>query len=312
MKIVVLDGGTLNPGDLSWNGLTSLGVCEIHDRSTPEEVVARATGADALFVNKVAITREVLDRLPGLRYIGVLATGYNVVDVEAARERGVTVANVPEYGTDSVAQMVFAHILNLTQRVAEHAESVRRGDWSRSSDFCYWRFPLVELSGRVLGIVGCGRIGQRVAAIGRAFGMTVVGHSRRPAPDMTMLPLDNLFARSDVVSLHCPLTEETRGLVDARRLSLMKPTAFLVNTGRGALIDEAALAEALRAGRLAGAGLDVATREPPAPDHPLPAAPNCYLTPHIAWATLDARRRLLETAVDNLRAFLAGHPVNRV
>ena len=315
MRIVVLDGRTLNPGDLSWTGLEALGACTIHERTPSELIVGRAREADAVFTNKVVLGRAEFAQLPRLRYVGVLATGYNVVDVAAARERGIVVTNIPAYSTMSVTQVVFAHLLNLTHHVAEHGDSVRRGDWSRSPDFSYSLSPLVELDGLTLGLVGFGRIGQAVGRVAQAMGLRVLVHTRsRDRLDSTMayVELDELFRRSDVVSLHCPLTEVTRGLVDARRLALMKPTAFLINTSRGPLVDEAALAAALNAGRLAGAGLDVLSTEPPRPDNPLLTARNCHITPHLAWATKAARERLLATAIDNLSAFLAGQPRNIV
>lgn len=316
MRIVVLDGYTLNPGDLDWVPLEALGPCDIHPRTPPNQVVARAQGAEIVLTNKTILNRETLAQLPALRYIGVLATGYNVVDVAAAKERGIPVTNVPTYGTASVAQMVFAHLLNLTQHVADHAQSVRRGDWTRSEDFCYWRHPLVELAGLTIGIVGFGRIGRETAKIARAFGMKVIFHDvfpmTVPPEEGTAVDLDTLFRESDVVSLHCPLTDQNRGLVNAARLNLMKPTAFLINTSRGPLVDEPALAEALNTGRIAGAGLDVLCVEPPPADNPLLTAKHCFITPHIAWATRAARQRLLETAVANVRAFLDGRLQNVV
>jgi glycerate dehydrogenase len=316
MRIVVLDGHTLNPGDLSWKGLEALGECAIHDRTPPAEVVGRATGAGVVLTNKVAITRETIERLPDLKYIGVLATGYNIVDVEAAARRNIPVTNVPTYGTVSVAQMVMAHLLNLAQHVEHHAVTVRDGRWTASDDFCYWDFPLVELAGLTMGVVGFGRIGRATAALARAFGMNVVAYDPVPPQDLPegvrAADLDEVFRTSDVVSLHCPLTPDTERLVNAERLAMMKPTAFLINTSRGPLVDETALAEALNAGRLAGAGLDVLAVEPPRADNPLLAAKNCHITPHIAWATRSARARLLETVVDNVRAFLAGRPQNVV
>ncbi len=254
--------------------------------------------------------------MPQLKYIGVLATGYNVVDVEAAQRRGICVTNVPAYGTPSVAQMVFAHVLNLTQHVAEHAQSVRAGDWSRCEDFCYWNFPLVELAGLTMGIVGFGRIGRQTANLARDFGMKVIYHDVSPAPvppsGAQPVDLDTLFRDSDVVSLHCPLTQANRGFVNQQRLEMMKSSAFLINTSRGPLVDEPALAEALNAGRIAGAGLDVLCEEPPRADNPLLSARNCYITPHIAWATRSARQRLMEIAISNVRAFLEGNPQNVV
>jgi len=313
--LVVLDGFTLNPGDLTWQGLHGLADCRIHDRTTPGQLLPRARGAELLLTNKTVLGGRAIAALPDLRYIGVLATGYNVVDLEAARTRGIPVTHVPAYGTASVAQMVFAHLLNLTQNVAGHAASVRRGAWQQAEDFCYWETPLVELEGLTLGLVGAGRIGAAVARIGQAFGMRVIAHD----PAAPSLPagiepasLDAVFEQADVVSLHCPLTPQTERLVNRERLARMKPTAFLINTSRGPVVDEAALAEALNAGRLAGAGLDVLSQEPPRPGNPLLAARNCHLTPHIAWATRAARNRLMDIAVDNVRAFLDGTPRNVV
>jgi glycerate dehydrogenase len=315
MHIVVLDGYTLNPGDLSWEDLYALGHCRIHDRSQPGEVVARARGAEIVLTNKTELPRQVLAELPGLRYVGVLATGYNIVDVAAAAELGIAVTNVPAYGTDSVAQMVFAHLLNLAQRVAHHAQTVTDGRWTDGPDFCYWDFPLVELAGLTMGIVGFGRIGRQVARLAQAFGMHVLAHDVGPLADageVQAADLDTLFRESDVITLHCPLTDENRGLVDRRRLGLMKPTAFLINTSRGPLVDEEALADALAAGRIAGAGLDVLAVEPPRAENRLLSARNCFVTPHIAWATRAARARLLHVTVENIRSFVAGHPQNVV
>jgi glycerate dehydrogenase len=316
MKIVVLDGHTLNPGDLSWDELKGLGDCLIHERSTPAEVVTRAAEAEIAITNKAILQREQILALPRLKYIGVTATGYNIVDPAAARERGVVVTNVPAYGTRSVAQHTFALLLELTQHVGHHAQTVRDGRWVHSPDWCYWDKPLIELDGLKLGIIGFGRIGQAVAAIAGAFGMKVLASAsssgRRHAADIVTAELDYLLGESDVVSLHCPLTPQTKHLINAARLARMKPTAFLLNTSRGPLVDEAALADALNAGRIAGAGFDVLSAEPPAAGNPLLAARNCLITPHIAWATRAARARLLKTAVDNVRAFLAGQPQNIV
>lgn len=316
MRIVVLDGWTLNPGDLNWEGLERLGTLTVHDRVPADQVVARARGAEAVFTNKTPLRRETLEQLPGLRYVGVLATGFDVVDLSAASERGVTVTNIPTYGTRSVAQMVFAHLLNLTQHVAEHAEGVRAGRWSHSEDFCYWDQPLVELSGLTLGIVGFGRIGHTVAMLGRGFGMRVLAHDlvarAEEHPEVDFMDLESLLRQADVVSLHLPLTPQTRGIINAGSLGLMKPTAYLINTSRGPLVRSADLAAALNAGRLAGAGLDVLEQEPPPADSPLLTARNCYVTPHIAWATRAARSRLMDIAVRNLQAFLAGRPENVV
>jgi glycerate dehydrogenase len=318
MQIVVLDGGTLNPGDLDWGPLEALGPCTFHDRTPPEAVIERAQKAEAVLVNKVALPRETLRALPELRYIGVVATGFDRVDVAAARERGIVVTNVPAYSTESVAQGVFALLLELTFHTGRHAEGVRAGRWSRSDDFCFWDEPLVEIHGGRLGIVGLGTIGRAVARIGRGFGMRVVasvrpGAGRPEAPDdVPRLALDELLATSDVVSLHLPLTAETRGLMNARRIACMKPGAYLINTARGGLVDPEALANALREGRLGGAGLDVLDPEPPPADHPLLSAPRCVVTPHVAWATTAARQRLLDAVVENLRAWCAGRPRNVV
>ncbi|MCA9245769.1 MAG: D-2-hydroxyacid dehydrogenase [Planctomycetales bacterium] len=315
MQIVVLDGHTLNPGDLSWEPLERLGPTTIHSRTPAEQVVERAAGAEIVITNKALLPRAAIEQLPALQYIGVTATGVNIVDVEAARERGIPVCNVPSYGTKSVAQMAFAHVLNLSQRVAEHAQLVRDGRWRDSQDFCFWDFPLIELAGRTMGIVGLGAIGRETARLAGAFGMQVIAATRTApddAPDVRIVDLDTLFAESDIVSLHCPLTDETRHLVNRERLARMKPTALLINTSRGPLIDEAALAAALIAGQLAGAGLDVLSEEPPRGENPLLAAPNCYVTPHIAWATSAARARLMQASVENVAAFLAGEPQNVV
>jgi glycerate dehydrogenase len=320
MKIVVLDGYTLNPGDLSWKELEALGDFAVYDRTSRDELLERAGEAEIVLTNKVVLDREIIGMLPKLRYIGVLATGFNVVDVEAAREKGVPVTNVPAYSTASVAQMVFALLLELTQHVGHHAHLSRWGHWSESKDFCFWDRPLVELDGLTLGVVGFGAIGRRVARIGKAFGMNVLVHTAHPenyrhspeAEGVRFDDLDDLFSESDVISLHCPLTPETKGMVDTRRLALMKPTAYLINTGRGPLIDEEALAAALKEKQLAGAGLDVLSAEPPPGNNPLLTAPNCFVTPHIAWATRAARERLMATVAANVRAFLVGKPKNVV
>jgi glycerate dehydrogenase len=316
MKIVVLDGFTLNPGDLSWSDLESIAPSVIHERSAANEVVPRALEAEIVLTNKTVISRDHLAALPKLQYVGVLATGYNIVDVAAARERNIPVANIPTYGTRSVAQMTFALLLELTQRVGHHAGTVRDGRWTKSLDFCYWDFPLVELDGLTMGIVGYGRIGRAVADLALAFGMNVCTTTRSSGRNLPvgvkMAELDELFASSDVVSLHCPLTPETKHVVNAHRLARMKPTAFLLNTSRGPLIDEPALANALNTGQIAGAGLDVLAIEPPPSANPLLNAKNCLITPHIAWATRAARARLLKTAVENIRAFLQGRPTNVV
>ena len=307
-RIVVLDGFTLNPGDLTWDPLRELGECMIYDRTPPDHVVTRAADADIVFTNKCPLDGATLGRLPHLRYIGVLATGFNVVDTATAAARKIPVTNVPGYGTASVAQHVFALLLELAQRTGHHAATAGAGRWSASADFCYWDFPLTELAGRTLGIVGFGEIGRAVAAIARAFGMNVIATTRTPrtADDVRFVEMDELFSAADVVTLHCPLTPETQGLIHAARLARMKPTAFLINTGRGPLVVEQDLADALNAGRLAGAGLDVLSAEPPPRENPLLTAKNCLITPHIAWATRAARSRLMDAAVANLSAFLAG------
>ena len=316
MRIVVLDGFTLNPGDLSWDELKALGPAQIYERLSPEEIVPRASEAEIVLTNKALITREHIDHLPRLRYIGVTATGFNIVDTAAARGHGILVTNVPAYGTRSVAQMTIALLLELALHVGHHAQTVRDGRWTRSPDFCYWDYPLMELDGLAMGIVGFGRIGRAVGDLALAFGMKVLAHSRTvPAqapPHVEFLDLETLFRRSDVISLHCPLTAETKHLVNAERLSWMKPTAFLLNTSRGPLVDEPALAKALNSDRIAGAGLDVLAQEPPPADNPLPRAKNCLITPHIAWATRAARSRLMQVAVANVRAFLQGKPQNVV
>ncbi len=313
--LVILDAYTLNPGDLSWERLLSLGNCSIYDRTPADQVVAEAAEAELVLTNKAVLSREVIEALPQLNYIGVMATGYNVVDLDTARDRDITVTNVPIYGTDSVAQMVFAHVLNFTQRVAHHSDAVKAGRWSSASDWCFWDFPLRELAGLTMGIIGFGRIGQATAKLADAFGMKVLVHNRSsidPLEYAQQVDLDTLFRDSDVVSLHCPLNEETRGMVGAERLRMMKPTALLINTSRGPLVDELALADALQHRQIAGAGLDVLSTEPPPADHPLLGVEKCVITPHIAWATHSARSRLLDTVIDNVAAYLAGEPRNVV
>ena len=314
-KIVVLDGYALNPGDLSWEKLESMGECVFYDRTPPEQVLGRCGDAEIVLTNKAVIPREVIENLPNLKYIGVTATGFNVVDVEAAGERDIPVTNVPIYGTNSVAQMVFAHLLNLTQRVDHHARAVREGRWASCVEWTFWDYPLMELQGATMGIVGFGRIGQATGKLADAFGMRVLAYDAFPVkgPEFAqMVELETVFRESDVVSLHCPLTPENENLVNAERLQLMKPTAYLINTSRGPLVDEQALADALNSDRLAGAGLDVVRVEPPQGDNPLFSAKNCYVTPHIAWATRSSRQRLLNTSVDNVEAFLQGRVENVV
>jgi glycerate dehydrogenase len=317
MKIVILDAHTTNPGDLSWDPLARLGDLAVHDRTAPTEVLQRAADADAVITNKTLLDGDLLAALPRLRYVGLLSTGTNAVDLTAASRLAITVTNVPGYSTPGVAQAVFALLLELTNRTGHHADEVRSGRWSRSPDFCWWDGELVELEGLTLGVVGFGAIGRRVAAIGQAFGMRTIAATRSlPAgtvhDGVTIETLDGVFREADVVSLHCPLTAETEALVDARRLSLMKPTAYLINTARGGLVVEADLAAALRDGRLAGAGLDVLSREPPPVDNPLLTAPRCVISPHVAWATRKARGRLIEEVAANVRGFLEGSPRNVV
>lgn len=313
--IVVLDGYTANPGDISWQPWEALGTLTIYDRTADSEVISRAADADIVLTNKVIIDAEKMAQLPQLRYIGVLATGYNVVDVNAARQRGIIVTNIPAYSTMSVAQMVFAHLLNITHHVDLHARTVREGKWSRSLDFSYTETPLLELDGKQMGIVGLGNTGQATARIAASFGMKVMAFTSK---EQSALPdyirkaesLDQLFSSSDVVSLHCPLNEQTLHLVNASRLALMKPTSILINTGRGPLVNDADLAAALNEGRIMAAGIDVLTEEPPRKGSPLIEARNCYITPHIAWATDAARRRLLDIALCNVKAFIDGKPQN--
>lgn len=314
MKIIVIDGATLNPGDLSWDDLKKLGPCEIYDRSTPWEKLQRCKDADIVITNKVVFDRDTIKKLPNLKYIGVTATGYNIIDIEAAKEKNIIVTNVPSYASESVAQAVFALLLELCNHVGHHSQTVKAGKWASSPDFCYWDFPLVELKGLTMGIVGCGRIGRVVAKIAHAFDMQVLGYDKYDAEveGIQMVELERLFSKSDVISLHCPLTAETEGLVNKELLSKMKSTAFLINTSRGPLICEKDLAQALQNGRIAGAAVDVLSGEPPTPDNPLMYAKNCYITPHIAWATQAARQRLMDVTVENTRAFINGKPVNVV
>ena len=316
MKIVVLDGYSANPGDLSWKALEQYGELTVYDRTKPSETIERAADADIVLTNKVILGRDEICQLPQLKYIGVLATGYNVVDTEAAHQRGIIVTNVPAYSTESVAQMVFAHLLTVTNRTEHYATQNREGRWSKNPDFCYWDEPLTELAGKTFGIVGLGNIGKRVAQIALAFGMKVKAVTSKAAgslPDgVEKAPLDELLATSDVLSLHCPLTDTTRHLVNAETLSKMKPTAIVINTGRGPLVDDQAVADALQEGRLQAFCADVLTTEPPSADNPLLAQPHAYITPHIAWASTEARVRLLQIAIDNVRAFVNGKPQNVV
>jgi glycerate dehydrogenase len=317
MKIVILDGYTLNPGDLSWEGLQQLGEVEIHDRTPADLVVERCMGAEIVFTNKTPIAAEAINSLPELKYIGILATGYNIVDVEAARQKGMVVCNVPGYGTASVVQLTFALLLELCLHVQRHSDAVSSGRWASSVDFCFWDYPLIELSGKTIGIIGFGHIGQQVGDVATAFGMQVIGSSRHQSDqsqrrNFKWASIPELLEQSDVVSIHCPLFPETRGLINKESLQRMKPSAFLLNTSRGPIIVEEDLAEALNKGVIAGAGIDVLSVEPPAKDNPLFSAKNCIITPHIAWATKEARGRLMDITVQNLRAYLNGLPVNVV
>lgn len=315
MKIVILDGHTLNPGDLSWDEIRKLGECTVYDRTPPEKILERASKVAAIFTNKVVIGRDIIKQLPDLKFIGVLATGYNVVDLQAAAEADILVANIPAYSTASVAQMVFSHILNIAQNVSKHAKSVKDGDWTNSIDFTYHLTPQTELAGKTLGIIGFGQIGQAVARVGLAFGMKILFQNRSKKEtnaDFRQVDLDTLLVESDFISLNCPLTDENAGFINKSTIGKMKKSAILINTGRGALINEKDLADALNSGRIAGAGLDVLSTEPPKAENPLLAAKNCYITPHIAWATKEARQRLMQIAAQNLKAFINGTPQNIV
>lgn len=315
-RIVALDGYGLNPGDLSWEQIESLGEFTVYDRTAVDEIVERAAQADIVLTNKTPLNAATLDKLPRLRYIGVLATGYNIVDIEAAKERGIVVTNIPAYSTDSVAQMVFAHLLHIANDVAAYAQSVKAGDWANCKDFCYLKSPIFELAGKTIGIVGFGHIGSAVARIAHAFGMKVLAKtskSREALPDyVSPVSWGTLLADSDVITLHCPLTDSTRNLINADSIARMKPTAIVINTGRGPLVNEHDLAEALNSGRIKAAGVDVLSQEPPRADNPLIAARHCYITPHIAWATFEARERLMQIAADNIRQYIDGHTVNQV
>jgi len=315
MKIVVLDGYCLNPGDLSWDALGAVGEVEVFDRTPADQVAERARGAVAVLTNKTPLRAETLAALPELKYIGVLATGYNVVDVEAAHRQGITVTNIPTYGTASVAQFVFALLLELCHNVRVHADAVRAGEWSRNRDWSFWKSPLTELAGKTMGIIGFGRIGRAVGKIADAMGMKVIANDtyRGDRPNyegFRWATVEELLRESDVVSLHSPLFPETQGMINARTLAMMKPSAFLINTSRGPLVVDVDLAEALNAGIIAGAALDVLSVEPPAETNPLLAADHCLVTPHIAWATREARARLMELAVGNVSGYFNGSPQN--
>ena len=314
MKIVILDGYTLNPGDISWADFETLGDFTTYDRTSSDKIVERSENAEIILTNKTIISKETIAKLPKLNYIGVLATGYNIVDIDAAKEKNIIVTNIPSYGTSSVAQMVFALLLELTQNVGHHSNSVKTGDWSRSEDWCYWNKPLIELDDLTMGIIGFGRIGKTTAGIARAFGMKVIANDTLNTKSnlnwIKFVDKETIFSESDVVSLHCPLTSENKHFVNSAKINLMKRSAFLINTSRGLLINEEDLAYALNEERIAGAGLDVLSEEPPEDKNPLLTAKNCIITPHIAWATKAARQRLMDIAVGNLKSFLNGKPVN--
>lgn len=316
MNIVVLDGYAANPGDLSWEPFRQFGELTVYPRTAAEDVIARASKADIILTNKVQFPREVLQQLPQLKLIAILATGYNTVDCEAARQLGIAVANIPAYSTESVVQMVFAHLLNVCLRVEHYANDVRKGRWSNNSDFCYWDTPLLELAGKTLGIYGLGNIGRRVAEVANAFGLRVIAHTSKAQEDLpayiTKVDFKKLLQQSDVLTLHCPLTKDTHHLINGETLQLMQPTAILINTGRGPLVDEFEVAEALKTGCLKAYCADVMGNEPPAADNPLLQVPNAFITPHIAWATFEARQRLMQIALENVKAFINGTPQNVV
>lgn len=317
MKIVVLDGHTENPGDLSWSGLEDLGDLKVYDR-TPmdeDEIIRRIGDCEAVYTNKTPITENIIKSCPKMKFVGVLATGYNIIDVDAAGRYGVTVCNIPTYGTDAVAQYTFALILEVCHHVGAHSDTVHSGKWARSVDFCYWDYPLIELKGKTLGIIGTGRIGMAVAKIAKAFGMNVIAYSRTQRENsdgVKYVPLDTLFEKSHIISLHCPLTPETEGIISGDNIEKMKDGVIIINTGRGQLIDENALASALKSGKVYAAAVDVVSKEPIEETNPLLLAPNCIITPHIAWASKESRQRLMDIAVDNLRKYMAGRPQNVV
>ncbi|MCF0061717.1 D-2-hydroxyacid dehydrogenase [Dyadobacter chenwenxiniae] len=314
MNIVILDGYTLNPGDLDWAPIQEFGNVTIYDRSASEEIVTRAKDAEVLLVNKVVLTEAILDELPKVKYIGIMATGFNNIDINAARKHNITVTNVKAYGPASVAQQTFALLLAVVNHAELHSQSVFAGDWVASPDFCYWKTPLTELAGKTMGLIGLGDIGSQVAKIALAFGMKVIAYRKHPMPTagIEMVSLEDVFEKSDVISLHCPLTDETKEIVNKERLARMRRNAIILNTGRGPLIQENDLAEALKNGIIAGAGLDVLSTEPPKADNPLLSASNCIITPHVAWATFEARKRLLQMVADNLESFMNGEAKNVV
>lgn len=322
MKIVVLDGYTLNPGDITWKGLEKLGEVTVYDRTSyslsgVDLIVERAKDAEIVFTNKTPLPREVLEQLPNLKFIGVLATGYNVVDVEAAKEKGITVSNIPTYGTDAVSQMAIALLLEMCHHIGSHSESVKRGEWSNNVDWCYWNFPLIELSGKTMGIIGYGKIGQVTGKIAQALGLKVIAFDSYKNKDlecetMKYVSMDKLLTDSDIITLHCPLFESTKGIINKDTISKMKDGVMIINNSRGPLVVEEDLAEALNNGKVAGAAVDVVSSEPIKEDNPLLKAKNCIITPHISWAPIESRQRLMDIAIDNLERFLGGNPINIV
>lgn len=316
MKIVVLDGYTLNPGDLTWEGLEKLGDLTVYDRTPEDKIAERIADAEIVFTNKVPITKEILEKT-NIKYIGVLATGYNIVDIEAAKQKGIPVTNIPTYGTASVAQMVFAHILEICHHVAAHSEAVKAGEWTNNPDWCFWKYPLIELDGKTMGIIGYGRIGQAVGKIAQSIGMKVLAYDKYQnktleCETMKYVDMDNLLKNSDIISLHCPLFDDNKGIINKNTIAKMKDNVIIINTSRGQLIVEEDLAEALNQGKVYAAGLDVVSKEPIEADNPLLKAKNIFITPHIAWAPKESRQRLMDIAVDNLKAFMEGRPVNVV
>lgn len=322
MKIVVLDGYTLNPGDLSWDGFEKLGEVVVYDRTSydldgKELIIQRGEDADAILLNKTPLTREMMDKMPNLKYVGVLATGYNIVDIEAAKEKGIIVANIPTYGTTAVAQMAFALLLEVCHHVGEHSAAVFKGEWTTNPDWCFWNHPLIELAGKTMGVIGYGRIGQNVGSIAQAFGMKVLANDNNPnmsleSENLRFVELDELYEKSDVISLHCPLFESTRGMINKDSIAKMKDGVIILNNSRGPLINEEDLLEGLNSGKIYYAGLDVVSTEPILEDNPLLKAKNAFITPHISWAPKESRQRLMDIAVDNFKAFLEGNPVNVV
>ncbi len=315
-KIIVLDGYAANPGDFNWDGLTQLGECTIYDRTANNDIINRIKDAEIILTNKTPITAETIEQSPHLKYIGVIATGYNIVDIEAAKERGIVVTNIPAYSTNSVAQLTFAHLLNIAQRVQTHSDEVKKGRWSRNIDFTFWDTPLIELFGQKMGIIGLGNTGMATAKIALGFGITVCAYTSKKQDELPQgiekIELNDLFKTCDIISLHCPLNSKTQGMINKDSLSLMKPNVILLNTARGGLINEQDLAEALNNELIYAAGIDVLTEEPPQADNPLVAAKNCFITPHFAWASFSARERLMKIVQENIKAYIDGSPINNV